>query len=73
MVENTQQKERKGGKFEKKYDGPYIIHTSDGKGVYSLKNLSGQILKKKCNIKRLKVYKMSTTAVWGTGDSEYLR
>ncbi len=55
LVENTQQKERKGGKFEKKYGGPYVIHTSDGKGVYSLKNLSGQILKKKYNIKRLKV------------------
>ncbi len=52
LVENTQQKERKGGKFEKKYGGPYVIHTSDGKGVYSL---SGQILKKKYNIKRLKV------------------
>ncbi len=39
MVENTQQKERKGGKLENKYSGPYIIKTSDGKGVYTLKDL----------------------------------
>ncbi len=55
MVENTPKKERKGGKFENKYSGPYIIKTSDGKGVYTLKDLDGKVLKKKCNIKRLKV------------------
>ncbi|XP_064386706.1 sporozoite surface protein 2-like [Halichondria panicea] len=48
--------ERKGGKLENKYSGPYIIKTSDGKGVYTLKDLDGKVLKKKCNIKRLKVY-----------------
>ena len=47
--------ERKGGKLENKYSGPYIIKTSDGKGVYTLKDLDGKVLKKKCNIKRLKV------------------
>ncbi|XP_064407174.1 circumsporozoite protein-like [Halichondria panicea] len=56
LVENTQQKERKGGKLENKYSGPYIIKTSDGKGVYTLKDLDGKVLKKKCNIKRLKAY-----------------
>ncbi|XP_064397442.1 uncharacterized protein LOC135344196 isoform X2 [Halichondria panicea] len=56
LVENTQQKERKGGKLENKYSGPYIIKTSDGKGVFTLKDLDGKVLKKKCNIKRLKAY-----------------
>ncbi len=54
MVENTQQKERKGGKFENKYSGPYTIHTSEGKGVYTLKALDGKELKKKCNMKVLR-------------------
>ena len=56
LVENTKQKERKGGKLDNKYTGPYIIHNTDGKGVYTLKTLDGKVLKNKCNMKRLKVY-----------------
>ncbi len=55
LVENTQHKERKGGKWEDRYKGPYTIHESLGKGVYSLKSMSGNVLKNKHNISRLKV------------------
>ena len=55
MVENTQQKNRKGGKLDDKYKGPYIIHQSLGKGVYTLKTMDGKVHKTKYNIKRLKV------------------
>lgn len=56
LVENTYQKERKGGKLEEKYKGPYEIHKSLGKGVYELMSMDGKILKTKHNITRLKVY-----------------
>ena len=56
LVENTYQKQRKGGKLEDKYKGPYTIHKSFGKGVYELVNADGKILKSKHNITRLKVY-----------------
>lgn len=55
LVENTAQKERKGGKFEPKYTGPYTVFKSLGKGVYTLKSMEGKILKSKINITRLKV------------------
>ncbi len=50
LVENTQHKERKGGKWEDRYKGPYTIHESLGKGVYTLKSMSGNVLKNKHNI-----------------------
>lgn len=55
-LENTAQKERKGGKMEPVWLGPYEINRSLGKGVYELKNDKGEIIKKKANIKRLKLY-----------------
>ena len=55
LLEDTHQKERKGGKLEDKYKGPYEIHKSLGKGVYELKNIGGKVLKTKHNIARLKV------------------
>ena len=55
LVENTYQKQRKGGKWEDLYKGPYVIHTSLGKGVYTLKKMDGTVLKSKHNINRLKV------------------
>ena len=57
MVENTAQKERKGGKFEESFKGTYTIEESIGKGLYKLKNQHGKILQKKINISRLKVHK----------------
>lgn len=55
LVENTYQKQRKGGKWEDLYKGPYVIHNSLGKGVYTLKKMDGTVLKSKHNINRLKV------------------
>jgi hypothetical protein len=57
MVENTAQKERKGGKLHELYKGMYFITESLGKGLYKLRDKQGNILKKKYNVKRLKVYK----------------
>ena len=56
MLENTIQKQRKGGKLEPLWLGPYSIHRCLGKGVYELTNKDGKVLKKKTNIARLKVY-----------------
>ncbi len=50
MVENTAQKERKGGKLN-------VIAKSLGKDLYKLRNRQGAVLQKKFNIRRLKVYK----------------
>ena len=55
LVENTSQKDRKGGKWDCRYKGPYIIQESLGKGIYSLKKIDGTVLKNKFNINRLKV------------------
>ena len=57
LIENTAQKERKGGKLDKAFLGPYTIHKSLGKGIYKVMNQKGVILKKKVNISRIKVYK----------------
>ena len=54
-MENTQQKQRKGGKLCDRWLGPYTINRNLGKGVYELRNSSGRVLKTKCNIARLKV------------------
>ena len=56
LLENTKQKQRKGGKLESLWLGPYTVHQHIGKGVYKLKTMDGEILKKKANINRLKVY-----------------
>lgn len=57
MVENTAQKERKGGKLHELFRGTYSIAESLGKGLYKLRNQQGMVLQKKYNISRLKVYK----------------
>ena len=57
MVENTAQLQRKGGKLDDVFRGVYVIHESLGKGLYTLRNQQGDILRKKVNIARLKEYK----------------
>ena len=57
LIENTAQKERKGGKLDDAFLGPYTIHKSLGKGIYKVMNQKGVILKKKVNISRIKMYK----------------
>jgi len=56
LVENTAQKQRKGGKLCPAWLGPYSVSKHLGKGVYELKNQDGVIVRKKANISRLKVY-----------------
>ena len=56
-LENTAQKQRKGGKMDPVWLGPYTINRSIGKGLYELENDAGEIIKKKANISRLKLYK----------------
>ena len=55
MIDNTAQKERKGGKLHELFKG--TIAQSLGKGLYKLKNQQGKLLQKKFNISRLKLYK----------------
>ena len=57
LMENTYQKNRKGGKLEDAFIGPYTVHKSCGKGIYQLQNEQGKVLKQKINIARLKAYK----------------
>ena len=49
--------QRKGGKMDDRWLGPYSINRCIGKGVYELKNMKGAVLKTKVNVNRLKVYK----------------
>ena len=56
LLENTMQKQHKGGKLEPLWLGPYTIHRDLGKGLYELSNQAGMVLKRKANIARLKEY-----------------
>ena len=56
LLENTAQKQCQGGKPCPAWFGPYTISRNLGKGVYKLKNTAGNIVRKKANISRLKVY-----------------
>ena len=55
LLENTAQKQRKGGKLEPAWLGPYVIHRCIGKGLYELSR-DGKVVKKKANVARLKLY-----------------
>lgn len=57
LLENTAQQQRKGGKMEPLRLGPYTINRCLGKGI---KNMKGEVLKKKANIARLTVFKQRT-------------
>lgn len=59
LLENTAQKQRKGGKLEPAWLGPYTIHRHIGKGLYELSK-GGKVVKKKANVARLKIYKKRT-------------
>ena len=56
LLENTKEKQRKGGKLEPLFTGPYLIHCDLGKGVYKLSTLEGKVIKQKANINRIKLY-----------------
>ena len=57
LLEDTAQQQRKGGKMEPLRLGPYTINRCLSKGIYELKNMKGEVLKKKANIARLSVFK----------------
>ena len=56
LVENTAQKQRKGGKLADKWLGPYKINQEIRKGVYGLETLGGNLMKQSSNTSRLKLY-----------------
>jgi len=57
LVENTKKLQRKGGKLEARFLGPYTVYSSTGKGLCVLATNQGVLLQRKYNMKRLKVYK----------------
>ncbi len=56
LVENTAQKQRKGGKLHDKWLGPYKINREIHSGVYALETIDGKLLKSSCNTTRLKLF-----------------
>ncbi len=56
LVENTADKQRKGGKLNRVWFGPYTISKFIGKGVYELSNKKGNVVRNKVNVNRLKRY-----------------
>ena len=50
VLENTCQKHWKGGKMEPLWLGPYSINRCLGKNLYELRNMKGEIMKRKANI-----------------------
>ena len=53
---NMRKLSRKGGKLDNEWTGPYTITEVCGKGLYSLKNAHGKVIKKKYNGIQLKKY-----------------
>ena len=49
LLRNMRNLTRIGGKLKKEWSGTYVIDELCGKGLYRLKNESGEILKKKYN------------------------
>ena len=59
LLRNAQRDSRKGGKFNKRWLGPYTINDYLGKGIilYKLENaVTGHVLKKAVNVCLLKIY-----------------
>ena len=55
LLENTKDKERKGGKLKHRWLGPYVISRDCEKGLFELQDKQGKILKQKYNSSCLKV------------------
>ena len=55
LLENTWEKERKGGKLADRWLGPYVINKDCGKGLFELKDVNDVVMKKKSNYSHLKV------------------
>ena len=52
---NNRREDRKGGKNEDPWLGPYVIFSNTG-GIYKLRNKKGEVLKKAYNGCNLKLY-----------------
>ena len=57
LLENTADKQRKGGKLNPSWLGPYTICEAYGKGVYQILSQSVREIRDKVNVNRLKPYK----------------
>ena len=55
LLKNTKEKQRKGGKLERLWLGPYTIHTHLGKGVYKLKKQGWRPIEEKGQHQQIKV------------------
>ena len=56
LLRNMRKLSRKGGNMDKEWTGTFTIAEVCGKGLYSLKNAHGKVLKKKYNSIQLKIY-----------------
>ena len=56
LLRNMRKLSQKGGKMDKEWTGTFTIAEVCGKGLYSLKNAHGKVLKKKYNSIQLKIY-----------------
>ena len=70
LLENTAQLQRKGGKMDPRWLGPYVVHGYLGKGVYKLATPSGKILKKTANVSRLKCYTERVSSMKTDGEAD---
>ena len=56
LLENTAQKQRKGGIMDPLWLGPYVISRDLGKRLYELSNLNKKVIKSKANVNQSKKY-----------------
>ena len=57
LLRSSARDERKGGKLQQRWLGPYVIAKFVGEGVYKITNpKTGWTLKKRVNVCRLKIY-----------------
>ena len=60
LLRNNKRSDRKGGKFSFKWLGPYIVSDMSKKGLATLENINGKVLKKRYNRVLLKPYIVSS-------------
>jgi hypothetical protein len=56
LLYDSAKKNVHGDKFRPKWNGPYYIHNTLGKGAYQLRTMDGKVLKRSVNVDRLKAY-----------------
>ena len=53
---NKRKEGRKGGRLERNWTGPFVVKDITGKGVATLTDKSGNILRQKTNVSQLKPF-----------------